>query len=342
MASYPKLYGLPSNGKKIKEWSISVYMDSDTAVIMRTHGFQSCKMQTTLKEITKGKNIGKKNETSPFEQACNEAQSLWKKQTESGYKESVETITATRNVLPMLAFDYNKRGKDINFPCFIQPKLDGVRLLMKCDNSVECISRTGKVFENIDHIVQDIKKLEVKEPIYIDGELFTFALPFEEISGLCRKQDITEKTKLLEFHIFDIFDLSELDTPFSKRADKLKQIKNQIIKKKLNSLKIVDTSSCEDKSCMLKYHQECIQNGYEGVILRNMNGPYQPNYRNKNIQKYKEFVDEEFEIVGAESGVGLEKDCAIFTCKNREGKEFAVRPRGSREVRKEYLVDIKA
>ena len=344
MMSFPKLYGLPSNGKKIKEWSVSVNKtENDCAVITRIHGFQECKMQKTKKEITKGKNIGKKNETTPYQQACNEAQSMWKKQVESGYKESIELLRNNQQLLPMLAFDFNKRGKDIQFPCYIQPKLDGVRLLAyQKENDVECVSRTGKVFEYLSHIQSDIKKLNLGPNMYIDGELFTFELPFEEISGLCRKQEKTDKVQQLEFHIFDIFDSTDLDCPFSKRHELLQDLSAQIKKHKLKSLKVVETSSCADKDQMLKFHQEYMMQTYEGVILRNADGPYQPGYRNKNIQKYKEFMDEEFEITGAESGVGLEQDCAIFTCKNGAGQEFSVRPRGSRELRKEYLRNIKS
>ena len=51
MASFPKLFGLPSNGKKIKEWTVSVEKTDDHASIVRVHGFQNCKMQETKKEI---------------------------------------------------------------------------------------------------------------------------------------------------------------------------------------------------------------------------------------------------------------------------------------------------
>ena len=56
MNTFPKLYGLPSNGKKIKEWSIEVYENKNIACIKRIHGFQGGKMQETVKDISKGKN----------------------------------------------------------------------------------------------------------------------------------------------------------------------------------------------------------------------------------------------------------------------------------------------
>lgn len=343
---FPKLYGLPSNGKKIKEWSIDVSNKGNSAFIKRIHGYTDCKMQESIKEISKGKNIGKKNETTPLQQATNEAQSLWKKQIDSGYVENLDNLKSTEKILPMLAHDFHKREKDINFPCFAQPKLDGVRLIAKINSPTEIsfMSRTGKYITTLNHIDVDLKKTinkisELTFPFYIDGELFTFDLPFEEISGLFRKIDKDEKLKKLKFHIFDIF--KDDTTIFTDRLITMNQFKTTIDKlKKIQSLVIVDTIVCNSKEDISKIHGEYMQNQYEGLMLRNKCGVYKSNYRSKDLQKYKEFFDDEFEITGAQSGVGLEKDCAIFTCKNHAGQEFAVRPRGSRELRKEYLKNV--
>ena len=336
---FPRLYGIPANGKKIKEWSISVYQGNNTAFIKRIHGYQGCKMQENIKEITKGKNIGKKNETTPLQQAMNEAKSFWKKQVDTGYVQDIDNLTnQSQTILPMLAHDFHKRGKDITFPCYVQPKLDGVRLLVKIEpnNQITFLSRTGKVIENFDHIKQDIQSLKPQsQTIYLDGELFTFDIPFEEISGLFRKQEKTKQTELLKFHIFDIH--TEDERPFTERMMYLKKYLN----KKLKSIIVVETLECDSIESIQEFHSKYMLEMYEGLIIRNKLGLYKPNYRSKDLQKYKEFMDEEFEIVGAQSGVGLEQDCAIFTCKTKDGKTFAVRPRGTRELRKEYLKNIK-
>ena len=147
---FPILYGEATNGK-CKEWSIKVE-ETATVLIVRTHGYSDGKKIESKKEITQGKNIGKKNETTPFQQACSEAQSLWTKQVAKGYKENKE-IEEKTVLLPMLAHDFNKRGKDIKFPCFVQPKLDGVRCMVHTENGETVFtSRTGKVFEYLIHL----------------------------------------------------------------------------------------------------------------------------------------------------------------------------------------------
>ena len=240
----------------------------------------------------------------------------------------------------MLAFDFNKREKDITYPCYVQPKLDGVRMLVHVTSSgMKCISRTGKEFENMQHIEHDLMKLKLNN-VYFDGELFTTEIPFEEISGLCRKQEKIVEIQKLQFHIFDVFSDDELSLPFQERLVLLNVLEVSTSKQKINNIIFVPTHTCNNKEEMLSYHSRFILESYEGVILRNKCGEYKPGYRDKNLQKYKEFQDEEFEIVGAESGVGLEQDCAIFVCKNNNNKQFSVRPRGTRELRKDYLKNI--
>lgn len=318
---WPILYGIPSNGKKIKQWHICVKPDEEYFKIVRTYGYIDCKMTISEKRIESGKNIGKKNETSVYAQACAEAQSLFTKQKEKMYTETMPVVNEpSENILPMLAHDFNKRGKDIVFPCYVQPKIDGVRLLMiKRKGKIELFSRTGKIM-NIPHLCEKYKN--IKENIWYDGELFTFKLPFEEITGLFRTQKNIneEKMKLLEFMMFDCYDPANTTLTFSER---LKLLPN-----------CIDTRKCDSREQIDTIHAEYIAQNYEGIMLRNSHGVYKPQYRSKDLQKLKEFQDEEFIITGSHEGKGDDKGTIIFECKSNIGEEiFSVRPRGSVEYR---------
>jgi DNA ligase-1 len=60
-------------------------------------------------------------------------------------------------------------------------------------------------------------------------------------------------------------------------------------------------------------HKEAVSQGYEGVMLRNRYGMYESGKRSGDLQKYKEFLDGEFEVTNYD----LDKDGSIiFTCKN--------------------------
>jgi DNA ligase-1 len=54
------------------------------------------------------------------------------------------------------------------------------------------------------------------------------------------------------------------------------------------------------------------------------------------LLKVKQFVDEEFLIVGAEENKGRQKGQCTFICKTADGKEFKAKPMGTDETRRAY------
>lgn len=340
--SFPMLYGNVSRGDKIKVWNICVTYDETNKIakIVRTYGQLDGKQTHSEKEITKGKNIGKKNETTVYSQACFEAQSLWNKQKEQGYVENIDELRETTMYLPMLAHDFTKRGKSINLgTAFVQPKIDGVRLLVTPEQK---ISRTGKQVDVLQHLDVELSTLFtiIGKDIALDGELFTFDLPFEEISGCFRqsKKVDYEKIQKLQFYIFDCFSKTDNSLTFESRYLKLE---NTFKQHKFSLLQLVHTAKVKDKS-VDELHEKFISQGYEGIMIRNANGLYKCNFRSVDLQKYKTFVDDEYLIIDVKEATGNDKGTAIFVCKDKSNDTtFAVRPRGSREVRTEYLKNSK-
>lgn len=319
---WPVLYGKPSNGEKIKTWKIEIIPDGINYKIVRAYGYLNCKTTVSEKLITSGKNIGKKNETTTEQQAKQEADSLFKKQKEKGYSESVEMTQHVNAVLPMLAHDFNKRKHDIVYPCYVQPKIDGVRMmLVKTHGKVQMISRTGK-YIHLAHIEAQFKN--VPENIWFDGEIFTFDLPFEEITGLFKtqKNPDLEKTAKLQFHIFDCYDPNKPEWKFEERLSFMK------------NYNIVCTKKCASITDVDKYHDDFVQQGYEGIMLRNGDSVYKPQYRSKDLQKLKNFCDSEYKIVGSHEGKGDDIGTIIFECTTESGSVFSVRPRGTLEQRR--------
>ena len=101
----PTLYGKAPNGK-IKEWSIRVVrLGDETCYIETQHGYEDGQKQLDSRAVTEGKNIGRANETSVYEQACSEAKSAHSRKKDSGYVEDKDKIPSASdgNFLPMLA-----------------------------------------------------------------------------------------------------------------------------------------------------------------------------------------------------------------------------------------------
>lgn len=335
VVSFKSLYGRPSNGKKTKKWTISVEPKDDFWIIKRVYGYVGFKETESIKEIKKGKNIGKKNETSARDQAISEAEAMWTKQKEQGYTEDTET-TNDATFLPMLAHNYAKRQSDIKVPFYTQPKLDGVRVTItgiSGGSGGQLLSRTGKPYVGFDHITEAVRKLGLKKGIILDGELFTFDLDFETICSVCRKSKVIDPNqKLFKFYIFDMYDTNMKELTFEQRHNFLKGLKLQ------DPLVLVQTTLVHSKDEIQEIHEDYLKEKYEGVILRNTFGVYKNNYRSVDLQKYKTFIDDEYKIVDFSEAQGNDKGTIVFICKDHKSNlRFSVRPKGSREKRKEWF-----
>ena len=238
----------------------------------------------------------------------------------------------------MLAKDFHKYSHNITFPCYVQPKLDGVRCLSKRINgNIQFISRKGKKFETIEHINNQLKMImDVGE--ILDGEIYIHGEEFQDIISAIKNIKNKSKAKIdsskLNYYIYDVAD-DTLD--FKDRYKKLSAYLYDIIEKNLFNLIIVPTFKCNNKDEVKKWHDKFKSDGYEGVIIRNIKGKYEFDFRSNNLQKYKEFMDEEYKIIGVKSGKGRYKDCGTFICEMDNGKTFDCNPIGTIEQKQEYL-----
>ena len=321
------LYGKAKTGK-IKEWDIRVRkMGDGTCYIEVEHGYQDGKKQLDSRYVGEGKNLGKSNETTPYEQACSEAQSSWKSQIDSGYAESESEISDTNSgmFLPMLAQSYDKHSKKIKYPAFVQPKFDGMRMLAKKENGIITVwSRTGKAIETMEHIQNELSGF-LNEGECTDGELYVHGWNFQRLISAVKK--IRTDTVEVCYHIYD--------TPSS--GDFKVRFVDGISKRVAPAhIKFASTFSVKDEAELRKYESGFIQDSYEGAMVRNAASKYEFKNRSYDLQKVKAFKDAEFVIIGSKDGEGREEGCIIFRCLSGSGNPFDVRPRGSHELRQEW------
>ena len=338
--NFEKLYGKTKAGK-IKEWEIeAVELVDGTAEFTMTHGLQGGKKTSTTRTIEVGKNIGKSNETTPFEQACSEAQSRWNKQWDKGYRKDPADLKEeheVENFLPMLADRYDKRGKNITWPAYIQPKLDGFRCLArKCDGKVTLWSRKGKVFDVPKEIIISLESI-MRDGDCFDGELYvhewrspTNESDFQRISSATKKY--RADTALLEYHVYDRPMVNET---FEDRF--VKSTFNYPFYSTLN-IKKVDTILVQNEQEMMELYEKYISGAlpYEGLMVRNKSSKYLFAHRSQDLLKVKPLDDAEFEIIGGQEATGDDAGTVVFKCVAENGEEFDVRPIGTREVRREY------
>ncbi len=326
----PTLYGLSRIGK-VKQWTAWVEQNDDgTAMLNVETGYVGGKIRLIPKVIKAGKNIGKKNETTPFTQALSEAKSSWNRKRDKNYElEQVDPNNYTpRVMLPMLAKDPDD-GK-IVYPCYIQPKLNGVCDLVEVIPSLIHHTRGGKTFDLVGHLDPFIKDLNAPAPLH--GELYKHGWSLQKISSYTKK--IKPDSHLLEYWLYDI---AWLNVPFDQRV---KWLMDNIPDSKNCPVKYTPTYLVNNKEEAKWYHDDFVQQGFEGGVLKNKDGLYIFEFRSENIEKMKDFKDAEFRITGGKEGVGIDTGCIIYRCITKEGLEFDVRPRGTVEERQELYNNL--
>jgi len=226
---------------------------------------------------------------------------------------------------PMLAYPASDKPIDYSKPTFIQPKLDGVRCVIQCDNSqVKAYSRTGKEWKNIHHILEQLKPFFQKYPnVILDGELYNHDLrdDFETIISLVRRQkpddiDMLESADLVQFHCYDIID-EEL--PFEQRIEFV----TEALMLLGDSIYTVDTMLVPTESQGKVNHARNLDSGYEGSILRT-NDTYACK-RSHNLRKFKDFHDAEATLIAWVEGKGKRKGTVgKFMAVDADGNEFGM------------------
>jgi DNA ligase-1 len=304
---------------KDKFWQLFVLFEG-SKWYTQTKSWQSTNDGSTSKPLISEpyecfpKNIGKKNETSAKEQSLSEFDSILKKQKDKGYLEAGEKSTILP--LPMLAQKFKERYKKVVYPAYVQPKLNGMRMLY---DGTKAWSRGGKL------IIPDcIKHLQFDTKGYIfDGETMEATKEY--------KPGISEK---LEYWIYDIIS----DEVFSKRYYEKLSNKMFTFPDGVIITPTVKIHSPEDVSA---YHLEYVSKKFEGVMIRFDLGGYEVGHRSNQLLKLKSFVDDEFKIVDIIKGEGSYDGCAIFVCDNGHGKTFKCNPEGTMEIKQRYYKDRK-
>lgn len=363
---YAILYKINSNNK-LYCWSIEIVSNGSGYEIITRNGEKDGKMVSHSTVIEKGK----ANRTA-LEQAVLEANSKFKNKKEKElYTEDPSALTSSiedtkksggkktvsnNMVRPMLAqeFDFKKyektgssRSFKINFPAFVQRKYDGIRCLVYMkDGKVVLESRTGEPFEKFDLLRTQVEKLfskmsaEERDGFYWDGELYTNDIPFNEISGLVRmtvkhaKPADIEKANKIHYYIYDCINIKNLEMNCKERYAFIDNYFKQFKKNEVQMIYRVETEVVEEPADVKAKHDAYVGEGYEGIMIRDMNGCYEVDKRSKYLQKYKEFNEAEFKIVGFhEENGGL----VIWDVILPNGKTCACAPNASDAQRKEMF-----
>ena len=251
---------------------------------------------------------------------------------------TLDEAESTESVLPMLAQDYRNSGHRIVFPAYAQRKLDGVRCLVtRFDKNVlTFMSRSGKDYGPVmckhERLYNDLLKL-LKPGDVLDGELYVHGWTLQKITSATKK--LKPNTLELEFWAFDFPSVKE---PWRKRIHALADLFEKVDEE--SPIKYVNSVQLNKADEVKTYHDQFVKEGFEGIIIRNLDGIYRFGVRSADLQKYKEFLEDEFEIVDSFEEIQnknkKEYTCIVFVCQTKDEMRFNCRPRGSLKQREEW------
>ena len=319
-------------GNKVEEWQVEVRGSKDgPAEIVTIHGLVDGKKQTVRDQITEGKRLGTKAETTAWEQALAEAASAWrKKRDRDHYGEDAEARESAEKlaVAPMLAHKYEDHAGKVDWStAFVQRKYDGNRLLARCEEGgkITLWSRKGVRIVTLPHIV-DALGGAIRTGEIMDGEAYVHQMHVTNLrSLLTRKQDGCEA---VQFRVYDLV----TKQAFSER---LLTLASRLAKHAPAGVGLVETICVRNEKQLLKFEEEFIAEGYEGAMLRWGDLGYEAGKRSQSLLKCKQFQDAEFKIVGVKQGRGNFQGMAIFICETPAGHRFDVTAPGTHLVKKQ-------
>lgn len=189
---------------------------------------------------------------------------------------------------------------------FLQPKLDGNRVVMIDEKPM---SRGGKVYPNCEFAIDEIKdKLGPGffDDWVVDGEMMG-NLGFDQSSGALRRSSGKGKKADFTYWVFDLVDRRQWERQSTEvlieRQKWLEKLFKGMKRVKIVPTKVVVNPTIKE---IMDYCQECVDNGFEGAMLKNAHSPYKWK-RADNVIKVKLFKDADCRVVGFYEGKGQHK-----------------------------------
>jgi len=179
-------------------------------------------------------------------------------------------------------FDERRLAK-WNPPYIIQPKLDGqrCRAWIGETGTVLLISSEENTIFDYPHINQALARTGLRN-VELDGELYTHGMSFESIMTHANAEDV-------EYHIFDIV------TSDPQHARTMQLVGMSTLFKR--PLHLVGWAIAENLDQIMVEYDRIIKEGYEGIIIRQVDAPYERK-RSLWVMKFKPKKSDIYQILG--------------------------------------------
>ncbi len=209
----------------------------------------------------------------------------------------------------MLADDSKKHEKKMTGEVLVEPKLDGVRVVVICDvdkDEVKLFSRNGKELSNFPKILQQFDEMldQMPESMVFDGEVMS-----EDFQTLMREihRKGGAKTDDAILNVFDCLPLEDFKEGACSTTliDRKKILDNYDFGSNIRLVENVKINLSEEdgQKQFADYNKLCIDKGYEGIMVKPVNGIYECK-RSSLWLKVKPFIEVSLTVKDVEEGTG--------------------------------------
>lgn len=370
------LYGLEKGGK-VKVWEIETHHSEGWSTITIEHGEMGGVFTKQIAWIDKGKqgrSIAEQADSEAKSKIKKKLDKNYRRTIEELSDLPLLPMLAVDYREKSHRVDYNA-GVDISYK-FDGLRLLAKCVPSQRDigKAIKLQSRTGQPY-SIPHIEAELLSIMQVGDV-LDGEAYLHGECLEDISSAVKRTDTQAKVDaaqrkldkaakmekdpkvsdevwykanesaeaemreaLLIHHIrpnlkFVVFDVpSEL--PWHERLSDLLRLSIRLPED--SSIDVVRYTRVNSHEQMLALHRDAVSRGYEGVMLRNLNGLYESGKRSNDLQKYKEFMDAEFLVTGYT--LDLEGQI-VWKCKNDLNEDDFYVVFGSEADKAAMLADV--
>lgn len=189
----------------------------------------------------------------------------------------------------------------LRFPCFVQPKIDGVRGMTTSGNGLT--GRSLKPHAN-KYTTEFYSKPEYR---WFDGEL---AAERQTADDLCRLT--TSALSTIEgqpytlWHVFDFLYPGVAELPYLERYDHLDKAVTELQAKGLAlNLRLIPNYWAHDLETVLEWDAKFLDLGYEGTIIRDPYGMHKQGrstVREMGLLRIKRFIEEDVQVISIIEG----------------------------------------
>jgi len=209
----------------------------------------------------------------------------------------------------MLATDSAKHEKKMVGEMIVEPKLDGVRVIVICDvdkDEVKLFSRNGKELLNFPEINKQFDEMldQLDESMVFDGEVMS-----DDFQTLMREihRKGGAKTKDAKLNLFDCMPLIHFMAGGSRDAitERKKWLEGYTYGPNINLVEYVkmNLSEPDGQKQFADYNKLCIDRGFEGIMVKPVGGIYECR-RSVGWLKVKPFIEVSLKVVDVEEGTG--------------------------------------